>query len=580
MAYRTACLLMFGAVLGLWGADPLAGRVLILVNDKTPPEAGTGRTGASVFVGEWYAQRRGIPRTNILRLKTTTEESIPFENYQAEIEKPVRSLLDAHQGAMRKRILYIVPVYGVPVRTGGLEKRSGSVDSRLAAMYAPEGPTRIENPYAGPTGSRPPRFEVWAGQREEAGLWKMFIVSRLDGPSALIAKGLVDKAVDAEPRLTTASGIAYFDYQGSRTPNQWQFAVDEEIRQASLLSEAAGFKTVLHVQTKALCGAMIHPAAIRYYDAKAGNLGLLAVESLGTLSFSLAPVSSGEVALSLNRAKVYNIGETLILTLSAADPKTFIRLSYPLNVGPSKRVTLEKVFPGASPLRVSVPLPAGSEAVEGPEELRLAFDGRSVRAYRSEILLAELADPAGTKIEVSGLSVGAQCMGLRLAGLKVKNAAGAIVWQDDFKTDSTAKYSWDLPPQEGRDALWVWGWYGPAMDSYRFVEGGVGAQLTSYTALRIRKPLDPDPAVAEQSQTRWGGNWVPRMLEEGVTATWGTVAEPYAPFYARGGNVFDHLWNGYNFGESFYIAENVLRWTMLAIGDPLYAPRVFQKGEK
>ncbi len=67
------------------------------------------------------------------------------------------------------------------------------------------------------------------------------------------------------------------------------------------------------------------------------------------------------------------------------------------------------------------------------------------------------------------------------------------------------------------------------------------------------------------------------MLEEGVTATWGAVDEPYANFYARGPNVFDHMWAGYNFGDSFYIAENALRWVMVAVGDPLYAPAAFAR---
>ena len=58
---------------------------------------------------------------------------------------------------------------------------------------------------------------------------------------------------------------------------------------------------------------------------------------------------------------------------------------------------------------------------------------------------------------------------------------------------------------------------------------------------------------------------------------WGAVAEPYATFYARGPNVFDHLWAGYNFGDSFYIAENAARWVMVAVGDPLYTPAAFAK---
>jgi uncharacterized protein (TIGR03790 family) len=105
----------------------------------------------------------------------------------------------------------------------------------------------------------------------------------------------------------------------------------------------------------------------------------------------------------------------------------------------------------------------------------------------------------------------------------------------------------------------------------------VGAQLTSFTADRIRTPVNADPKMYSAGAARWGGNWVPRMLEQGVTATWGAVTEPYAVFYAPGGNVFDHLWAGYNFGDSFYIAQNAVRWVMVAVGDPLYSPRLFAR---
>ena len=30
-----------------------------------------------------------------------------------------------------------------------------------------------------------------------------------------------------------------------------------------------------------------------------------------------------------------------------------------------------------------------------------------------------------------------------------------------------------------------------------------------------------------------------------------------------------------NFGDSFYIAQNAVRWVMVAVGDPLYSPRIF-----
>jgi len=111
-------------------------------------------------------------------------------------------------------------------------------------------------------------------------------------------------------------------------------------------------------------------------------------------------------------------------------------------------------------------------------------------------------------------------------------------------------------------ALWAWGWYsGPVdWDGYEFVNGAVGAQLTSYTANNIRY-LGP-------------GTWVPLWLLAGITATWGATGEPYASGYANGDNLLNHFWNGYNFGESAYLASPVLNWMMVFVGDPEQTPKL------
>jgi hypothetical protein len=114
-------------------------------------------------------------------------------------------------------------------------------------------------------------------------------------------------------------------------------------------------------------------------------------------------------------------------------------------------------------------------------------------------------------------------------------------------------------------ALWAWGWYsGTAYwGGYEFVNGAVGAQLTSYTANNIRY-LDT-------------GTWVPLWLQSGITATWGATGEPYTSGYANGDNLLNHFWNGYNFGESAYLSVPVLNWMMVFVGDPLYSPNAFQR---
>ena len=580
---KIICPVLFLLPFHAWAdPHPEAGRVLLLVNDAMQPETGTGTTGASVFVGEYYAGKRGIPKTNIVHLTTTTSESIPYLDYVSQIEKPVKAFLEANGGAMKRQILYIVPTYGVPLKAYITGDQLPAVDSLLAGMYASSTfSIRIANPYAAPQGSRPAKFAAWSDQRDAIGIWKMFLVSRLDGPGAIIAKGLVDKAVSAENDLTLTSGKGYFDYQGTRGPSEWQYAIDEEIRNASALSKSKGFRTVLNTQRDALCGLMIHPAAIYYYDAAAKNVYVNASGTEASTSFAITALQEGDVTVRLKNENLNNFGNFVYITLATADPKTYIKLSYPFlpftRYDSTDKIMLEKFVSGTSVAKTEMAVNnTMTDALNSVTELKVTFRNGAISVSRNGILLAQGTDASGTTIDVTKISLGARCWNYRLNGFTVTGKAGASVWNDAFASDTTKNYTWDMPPAAGLDALWVWGWYGSASDSYRFVNGAVGAQLTSFTALTIRTPVNADPALVSVESRRWGGNWVPRMLEEGVTATWGAVTEPFANFYAPGGNVFDHLWSGYNFAESFYIAENTLNWVMTAVGDPLYAPKIFQ----
>ena len=80
---------------------------------------------------------------------------------------------------MRRKILYIVPTYGVPVKIG----QQFAVDSVLVMMYAghEEQKPPLRNPYSAPTGSRPPHFDEWSDGVAAANNFKMFVVTRLDG---------------------------------------------------------------------------------------------------------------------------------------------------------------------------------------------------------------------------------------------------------------------------------------------------------------------------------------------------------------------------------------------------------------
>jgi len=547
---------------------PLKDRVLILVNSRVPE---------SVAVGQYYAAKRDIPAANILHLKTLATEQISQEEFKETIENPLRKFLDANGGAMRRKILYLVPTYGVPVKIS----QQFAVDSMLAMMYAGHEDQKppLRNPYSGATGSRPPHFAEWSDGVAAASNFKMFVVTRLDGPSAEIAKGLVDKAMEAETSLTLKSGIAYFDSQGTRHPDEWQYQIDEEIKAASELSRRAGFETVLHVQADALCGSMLPPPPQYGYDAKKQQIAVDAQGATAAAAFTFTPISEGDFTLQVADGGVQNTGNSITLTLGSSSEKSRVRLFYPFvpfrQWNARDEIVLEKTVDGAVAARIAVPVKNEGKVMNQFGALRLSVRKTRLAVYRDGVEIAAVEDKSGKLLKLEKASLSANCWGFSIKRLVVTDGSGATVWDDRFATDSTARYRWQTSPRRGLNALWVWGWYGMAFDAYRFVPGAVGAQLTSFTAISIRTPNNDDPKMYSHTAVRWGGNWVPRMLEQGVTATWGAVTEPYATYYAPGGNVFDHLWAGYSFGDSFYIAQNALRWVMVAGGDPLYSPRLF-----
>lgn len=361
-------------------AHPDASRVLILVNPGVGKMEGTGKKGASVYVGEYYAEKRGIPENNILQLEIPRKDDpyawdswhISYAAYEEFIRQPLLKKLRSYPPG--ERIEYIVTTFGIPSHLSRFPDVPGerwSVDSFLAQVEAPTTQFRIVNPYRTALGQTPVRFHDW---RNPAG-WPMYLVTRLDGPTPVIAAGLVDKAMEAEEKLKREDGVGYYDFRNLACCDGY-YQGDRTMINAYELSKKHGFESVLNDQ----------------------------------------------------------------------------------------RVT-KKMF------------------------------------------------------------------------------------------------------EDAPRALWAWGWYsGPfTNEAYQFVPGAVGAQLTSYTAGGIRVPR--------------AGAWVELWLKRGITATWGATTEPGVSGYAMGDNLLSRFWSGYNFAESAYMASPWLGHTMVFLGDPLYAPKVFRKDE-
>lgn len=237
--------------------DPSA--VLLVVNDATIPETGTGSKGASQYVADVYRTLRKVPAVNVAHVNIAMSGDNPVafdswnitcDSFKADLRAPIKTHLE--NNGIKNQIRYIVPTYGVPTHVNGclnIDKQSQSgisVDGMLAQMYRTDADTVLRsNPYYSSfAASIPSKF------RTQTFSYRMYLVSRLDGPSAVAAATLAVKAVTAEKNgIDKLDGFGYFDWRHIGGTQ------DATVSNANSLCTAAGFDCVLNDQVAS--GGMI-----------------------------------------------------------------------------------------------------------------------------------------------------------------------------------------------------------------------------------------------------------------------------------------------------------------------------------
>jgi uncharacterized protein (TIGR03790 family) len=238
--------------------------VVIIYNTRTPE---------SRAVADYYAAKRQVPTNQIFGFALSTNEEMNRAEFRSELQKPLARKLedtglwhmasglvaDGTNGAkhlvwrvVRSKIRYAALCYGVPLRIlqdanikieGGeklrpeqreIQRNSAAVDSELAWLPLVEQTV----PLGGP-------LRNWCYGATNVELLHptngLLMVTRLDGPTADIARGLVDKALQAE--ADGLWGRAYFDLRN--ITNAGFKLGDDWIRGASEVSRRLGFETVV-----------------------------------------------------------------------------------------------------------------------------------------------------------------------------------------------------------------------------------------------------------------------------------------------------------------------------------------------
>jgi uncharacterized protein (TIGR03790 family) len=221
-------------------------------------------------VAEHYAQKRNVPAEQVFGLDMPVAEEISRMEFRDSIQRPLaRALSDkklwritsevvpatTNQAAkvewkvVESKVRYAALCYGTPLRIKPdptlkepemdklrpeLRRDEACVDSELAWLPLIE--------------QRPPLFSpirnmLYTATNSSAlhptnGL---LLVSRLDGPTPEIAKGLVDKALEAERNGLWGRG--YFDVRNTTEPGMK--SGDDSIRVAAELCRRLGFEIVV-----------------------------------------------------------------------------------------------------------------------------------------------------------------------------------------------------------------------------------------------------------------------------------------------------------------------------------------------
>ncbi|MGO8760912.1 MAG: TIGR03790 family protein [Desulfobaccales bacterium] len=159
-------------------------------------------------------------------------------------------------------------------------------------------------------------------------------------------------------------------------------------------------------------------------------------------------------------------------------------------------------------------------------------------------------------------------------GLTGEATPGNFVWFDQHLlhlSDLLKKYS-DMkvvldkqpavfPPGSCPDAALYCGWYslGNYVPAFKWNKGAVGYHVASSEATTLKQP---------GAQV-----WCKRMLEEGVAATLGPVAEPYLVSFPLPDQFFPLLMTGkLTLLEVYFLTVPQVSWMQILIGDPLYQP--------
>lgn len=222
--------------------NPYAAATLVVYNE-------TDRD--SVELARFYAEKRGIPKDQVIGLKCPKTEEISRDEYDHSIAEPLRKEFNSHQwwklrdpqstlGPVEaNKIRFVAIIRGVPLKIAQVANYPGD----KSTMPAPVGTTNsaaVDSELAVLgyrtqviSGALPNLYFRSFSPIMEARRPELMLVCRLDAPSAEIVKRMITDSLEAEENGLT--GIAYVDARnikeaGYTEGDSWLYALANSAR--------------------------------------------------------------------------------------------------------------------------------------------------------------------------------------------------------------------------------------------------------------------------------------------------------------------------------------------------------------
>ena len=510
-------------------ADLQPNQVVILANAKSPE---------SLAVAAHYASRRGIPASHIMRLELPFRDSLTRQEYEELIVAPLRLAISAAALASTARV--IVTTYGVPLRVDA--PRLSSEENALLA----DAQSRVHASRA-------------ALEQVQQALNRLGPhTPHTESPSPIPAQDILEMA------RTTALL--------SRLDQAWRRAV-ESIKLRPQSDQAQETQTLMRLaQQYGGWGILLQKTE------SGGQLGrasdTLAIAAWRSLLEQTSPLWNGfgRSPITTQRQLIYRWAERLfgvrgvlelasaevdLLTYAYADASLDSELTllwWDRNLYPTAWRWGNPLFQGSVTAPNDLPILMVSRLDAPTADLAKGLVDLAMQAEQEGLQGTVYLDARGLKPQNQSDTYGHYDQSLRDAAQIIRSGSEYRVVLDD------AEATLSRPGAAPDVALYI-GWYKLRAyeDAFIFNPGAIGYHMASAEAITVHD--------------RRERGWCKNALERGITATLGSVGEPYLDAFPEPARFTALLLTGkYSLVEAYYLTSRYVSWRMVLFGDPLYNP--------